>query len=76
MLRIKLVQTGRSGHRSHRIVVQEKREKREGNIVEQLGTFSSTPTSVVQINRERLSYWIKVGAKPTAAVVKLVGERG
>lgn len=75
MLRIKLIQTGRNSRRSYRIVVQERREKREGNVVEQLGSFSSTPTSVVKIDRERLSYWTKVGARPTAAVAKLVGGK-
>lgn len=72
MLMIKLILTGRRGQRSNRIVVQERREKRQGNIVEQLGTYGLKPSPSVKVNKERLEYWLKVGAKPTEAVARLL----
>jgi len=65
---------GRKGLRSHRIVVQERREKREGRIVEQIGTVTEKPAKVTILNKERYQYWLNVGAKPTPSALKIISE--
>lgn len=72
MLKIKLTQTGRKRARSFRVVVQPDREKREGKVVELLGTFRPKPRPALKVNRERVDYWIKKGARPTETVARLL----
>jgi small subunit ribosomal protein S16 len=56
----------------YRIVVLDKRKKRDGAYIEELGTYNplTSPATVV-VNKERFSYWKGVGALPSASVSKL-----
>lgn len=68
MLRIKLIRTGKKHAPSFRVAVGPKTK-----VIEVLGSYNPqlNPPSF-QINKERLDYWLKNGAKLTEAVEKLI----
>ena len=73
MLAISLMRTGAKKKPSYRIVVKEKRSKRDGAYLENLGTYSPTrPTGDVNLKLDRVRYWISKGAQPTETVNRLI----
>jgi small subunit ribosomal protein S16 len=72
-LSIRLSRIGRKGIKAFRIVVSEARSKRDGKSVEIIGSYNpSLKPPLLKLNQERLNYWLKVGAKPTEAVKRLI----
>jgi small subunit ribosomal protein S16 len=72
MLRIKLIRIGRRNQPSFQIVVTEKRSPPvAGFCVEKLGFFDPL-TKKISLNRERIKYWLGVGAQPSATVYNLL----
>ncbi len=73
MLAISLMRLGSKGKPFYRLVVKEKRSKRDGKYLENVGTYDPmTEPSKVKLNHERIQYWIGVGAKPTETVASLI----
>lgn len=66
---------GKKGERKFRVVVKEKRSRRDGDSVEALGWYEKGKNGKSQINLERYKYWLSVGARASSAVEKLVNER-
>ena len=57
----------------YRIVVKEKRSKRNGKYLENVGTYNPMINPAeVKLNHERIQYWISVGAQPTETVQSLI----
>ena len=70
---IKLTRTGKKGERKFRVVVKEKRSKRDGDFVELLGWYEKTKDHKKKsIDMERYNYWFAKGARPSATVGKIV----
>ena len=70
---IRLTKIGKRGESKYRIVVKEKRSKRDGDSIEALGWYEKTEKGEKKvINKERFDYWISVGAKPSPTVKKIV----
>jgi small subunit ribosomal protein S16 len=70
---IRLTRTGRKGERKFRVVVKEKRSRRDGDSVEMLGWFEKGKDGGNKaINMDRYNYWLSQGAKPSDTVHKLV----
>jgi small subunit ribosomal protein S16 len=69
---IRLSRTGKRGERKFRIVVKEKRSRRDGAAIETLGFFEKGPNGKKKINKERYEHWISQGAKPSLTVTKLL----
>jgi small subunit ribosomal protein S16 len=70
-----MTRTGRKNTPSYRIAVFDALTRRDGKYIERLGHYDPRATETgrkVVINRERLMYWLKVGAKPTMAVERLL----
>ena len=73
MLAISLMRTGAKKRPSYRIVVKEKRSKRDGAYLENLGTYNPTrQPAEVKLKMERVRHWITNGAKPTETVRRLI----
>ena len=73
MLAISLMRIGAKGKPFYRLVVKEKRSKRDGKYLENLGTYNPMmDPAVVELNHDRIQYWIGVGAKPTETVASLI----
>ena len=57
----------------YRIVVAEKRSKRDGRFVESVGYYDPCRQPAdIKIDRQRLNYWIEKGAKPSETVRSLI----
>ncbi len=73
MLAISLMRMGAKGKPFYRLVVKEKRSKRDGKYLENVGTYDPMASPAdVKLNHERIQYWIGVGAKPTETVASLI----
>ena len=73
MLAISLMRMGAKGKPFYRLVVKEKRSKRDGKYLENVGTYNPMldPAEVL-LNHDRIQYWIGVGAQPTETVKSLI----
>jgi len=73
LLAISLMRTGAEKETSYRIVVKEKRSKRDGAYLENLGTYNPTrQPAAVALKLDRVRYWISNGAQPTETVRQLI----
>lgn len=73
MLAIRLTRQGAKKKPFYRIIVAEKRSKRDGGFVEIVGHYNPCREPVeLKLNHERISYWIKCGAQPTDTVRNLI----
>lgn len=76
MLMIRMQRTGRANMPTFRIVVTEKTESpKTGNVVEKVGTYNPK-TKERNIDAERITYWMSVGAKPSATVHNMLVSLG
>jgi small subunit ribosomal protein S16 len=71
MLAIKFKRVGRKHQPSFRIVIAEKRSKRDGLSIDDIG-FYNPITKEFGVKKERLEHWLKFGAKPTPTVHNLL----
>ena len=70
---IKLTRTGKKGERKFRVVVKEKRSKRDGDFVELLGWYQKTKDhKKKEIKMERYDYWFSKGARPSHTVAEII----
>lgn len=73
MLSIRLTRMGAKKRPFYRIVVAERRSKRDGKFVEALGYYDPRrDPAEIKLDRERLNYWIERGAQPTETVRSLI----
>lgn len=73
MLAIRLTRQGAKKKPFYRVVVAEKRDKRDGSFVEIVGYYNPLREPVeLKLNHERISYWLKCGAQPTDTVRNLI----
>ena len=79
-VKIRLKRMGKIRTPFYRIVVADARTKRDGRVIEEIGTYNpKTDPSTINVNSERAQYWLGVGAQPTeavAAILKLTGDIG
>lgn len=70
---IRLTRTGKKGERRFRVVVSEKRSRRDGKAIASLGWYEKKETTENKhIDKNQYEYWVKQGAKPSATVLKLM----
>ena len=75
MVKIRLQRQGKKKTPFYHIVVADSRSKRDGKIIEQLGTFDPmTEPSTIIVDKERVEEWIKNGARPTDTVKQLISK--
>ncbi len=75
MLAIKLQRIGKKHQPSYRLVVAMKRSKMAGPPVEDLGSYNPF-TKTAAVKKERVSYWLGVGAQPTVTAHNLLVKEG
>lgn len=63
---------GSKGERKFRVVVKEKRSRRDGAAIDMIGYFEMGPKEKKQIDVDRYKYWISKGALPSERVAKIV----
>jgi small subunit ribosomal protein S16 len=76
-VKIRLTRKGKKKQPTYRVVVADSRSPRDGRYIEQIGRYDPRQEpSIVEIDNDRASYWISVGAQPSAAVQKLLEISG
>ena len=64
----------------YRIVAADSRSPRDGNYLEQIGTYNpllaKDDTNRVKLNEDRARYWLGVGAQPTDRVHRFLDAAG
>lgn len=76
MLAIRLMRMGAKKRPSYRVVVKEKLSKRDGAYLENLGTYNpiGKEGAEINLNAERVQYWLSRGAQPTETVRRLIKQ--
>ena len=68
-VRIRLKRIGKIHHPIYRVVVVDSRKKRDGRVIEEVGKYDpNQQPSLIELNSERIQYWLSVGAQPSDAV--------
>lgn len=70
---LRLMRVGRKGKPFYRVVVVDKRKKRNGRYIENLGTYNPlVDPAEIKLNQERLDYWKDKGAEISEGLHKLL----
>ena len=70
---LRLQRLGKSKHPSYRLIVSEKAKDPQAGHVEILGIYNPTLTpKVIDLKKDRIAYWISVGAQPSPTVHNLL----
>jgi small subunit ribosomal protein S16 len=57
----------------YHVVATDSRKPRDGRYLEDVGIYDPTCTpELIQLKVERVEHWLKVGAKPSATVAKVL----
>ncbi len=78
MVRIRMKRMGRPHRPFYRISAIEKTVRRDGKVLENLGTYDPmAPDEAKQItlNDERIKHWLGLGAKPSDSIMDLLVKR-
>jgi small subunit ribosomal protein S16 len=76
-VKIKLMRLGKIRTPHFRIVIADSRSARNSKAIEEVGRYSpASEPSLIEVNSERIQYWIGVGAQPTEAVTALLKITG
>ncbi len=75
MLSIRLQRIGKSKEPHYRVIVTEKSRDPWGKHNEILGTYNPR-SKALALKEERVSYWVGVGAQPTATMRNLLIGKG
>jgi len=73
MVAIRLRRAGSKKRPFFRVVVTDSRAARDSSFVEILGHYNPrTKPALVQVNQERVDFWLKQGAQPSDTVRTLI----
>jgi small subunit ribosomal protein S16 len=76
-VKIKLKRLGKIREPYYRVVIADSRTKRDGRAIEEIGKYHpKLEPSLIQIDSERVQYWLSVGAQPTDPVRHLLTITG
>lgn len=72
---IRLTRMGRKKQPFYRIVVTDSRKRRDGGWIEKIGYYNPMVSpATIELDEERLNYWIGTGAQMSDRVRKLAGK--
>ncbi|MFD3704601.1 30S ribosomal protein S16 [Nocardia sp. NPDC058658] len=76
-VKIRLTRLGKIRNPQYRVVVADSRSRRDGRAIESIGLYHpKEEPSLIQIDAERVAYWLSVGAQPTESVQRLLEITG
>jgi small subunit ribosomal protein S16 len=73
MVKIRLTRIGRNKVPIYRVVVMDSKKARDGEYIEKLGQYDPRK-KIIELDRDRIEYWISKGAQPTNTVAKLIAK--
>lgn len=74
-VKIRLTRMGAKHQPMYRIVASDSRKARDGQYIEQIGTYNPGKDTVT-VNEEVALKWLKNGAQPTDTVKSLLSKKG
>ena len=78
-VRIRLKRVGRRNHPSYRVAAMDARRARDSRVIEELGSYDPLDDDEerqVVLKRERIEYWLSVGAQPSDTVRRILDKHG
>jgi small subunit ribosomal protein S16 len=76
-VKIKLKRLGKIRSPHYRIVVADSRTRRDGRAIEEIGLYHPVQNpSRIEVDAERVAYWLSVGAQPTEPVLAILQKTG
>ncbi|WP_028844538.1 30S ribosomal protein S16 [Thermodesulfovibrio thiophilus] len=73
MVRIRLMRLGAKKQPFYRVVIADAKSRRNGPFIEIVGTYNpKTDPPEINLNIDRVKYWIEKGAQPSDTVKKLI----
>ena len=75
-VKLRLKRIGSKKKPYYRIVASDSREKRDGNFIELIGTYSTLEGNKTSINEELALKWLGNGAIPTDTVKNILSKAG
>ena len=75
-VKIRLKRMGAKKRPYYRVVVSDSRAKRNGNVIESIGTYAPLDESKFNIDNEKALEWLKKGAQPTDTTRNILSEVG
>ena len=76
-VKIRLRRVGRKKAPMYRIVVADSKSPRDGKFIEIVGQYQPrTGDAAINLDTERVNYWLNVGAQPTDTVRSLLRKAG
>ncbi len=78
-VKLRLKRTGRRHLPCYRLNAVDSRAPRDGKVIEELGLYDplqKDPDKQINFKRERIEYWLSVGAQPSETVANLLEKAG
>ncbi|MCX6160717.1 MAG: 30S ribosomal protein S16 [Ignavibacteriae bacterium] len=77
MVKLRLKRMGKKNIPIYKIVAADARSPRDGRFIEAVGFYNPhTEPMTIELQEERILYWLKNGAQPTATVRSLFKREG
>ncbi len=70
-VRIRLSRMGKKGAPFYRIVAIDQRARRDGQFLENIGTYNAITGEIVQFHPEKMQAWVGKGAVPSDTVARI-----
>jgi len=72
---IRMTRMGRKKRPFYRIVVTDSRKRRDGGWIESIGYYNPvSENKEINVDQERLNYWLSVGAQMSPTVKRITGK--
>lgn len=72
-VKLRLTRLGKRNQPTYRLVAIDEQKKTAGKAIETLGHYNPAQTdNRVEYNKDRVKYWLSVGAQPSASVRHLL----
>ena len=78
-VKLRMKRMGRSHVNFFRVNAVDSRSPRDGRVIEELGWYAPEAKEAdkqINLKRERIEYWLSVGAQPTETVSDLLVRNG
>ena len=76
MVKIRLTQTGKKNQKTYRVIAIEEGKRRDGAAIENLGFYNPlVKPAQLSVKKDRVAYWVSVGAQITPSVQKLLAPK-
>jgi small subunit ribosomal protein S16 len=77
-VKIRMKRFGRTNRAFFRVAAVDSRKSRDGRVIEELGSYDphGSDEDKMKLKRERIAYWLSVGAQPSEAMRPFLKKAG